>query len=147
VARASLLSLNTQIDIHGSTQLHVTKPSDVELSPDQRAIFSGAVETYALPDERRQYTARVALVAFSPNSRTTWHRHSSDQVLLIVQGRGVVATDEGQSRVEAGDLVLIPAGERHWHGGTVDEGMRHISVLGPGETEVLEPVSGQSSSR
>jgi len=42
--------------------------------------------------------------------------------------------------VEPGDVVLIPAGEKHWHGGTETTAMAHISIGTPGETTVLEAV-------
>jgi quercetin dioxygenase-like cupin family protein len=37
-------------------------------------------------------------------------------------------------------VVLIPKGEKHWHGGTETSGMAHIAINGPGESQPLEPV-------
>ncbi len=77
---------------------------------------------------------RVNEVEFSAGSRTKWHTHTFEQLLIITQGAGIVATDEGAREVVPGDVVMIAPGERHWHGGKSDSAMRHISVNGPGET-------------
>jgi quercetin dioxygenase-like cupin family protein len=82
----------------------------------------------------------MAQVSFSPNARTKWHTHSFEQGLLITDGKGVVATEAQEHLVEPGDIVIVPAGEKHWHGGTETTGMAHISITTPGETTVLEPV-------
>ena len=77
---------------------------------------------------------RVNEVEFSAGSRTKWHTHTFEQVLIITQGAGIVATDEEEREVMPGDVIMIAPGERHWHGGRPDSAMRHISVNGPGET-------------
>ena len=43
-----------------------------------------------------------------------------------------------------GDVVVIPAGAKHWHGAKADSWFSHIALEVPGEetrTEWLEPVS------
>ena len=49
------------------------------------------------------------------------HRHTSDQILIITEGTGVVATPDEEKTVSAGDVVLIPANEDHWHGAPGDD--------------------------
>jgi quercetin dioxygenase-like cupin family protein len=52
-----------------------------------------------------------------------------------------VATEEQENVVEPGDFVLVPEGEKHWHGGTETSGMAHISIGQPGgQTTPLEAV-------
>ena len=51
-----------------------------------------------------------------------------------------MATEEAEHVVESGDVVFVPADEKHWHGGTERSGMAHISITQPGETTVLEAV-------
>lgn len=78
---------------------------------------------------------RINEVEFGPGARTKWHTHSFEQVLIITQGAGIVATKDGERQVVPGDVILIRPGERHWHGAGSASAMRHISVNGPGETE------------
>jgi len=56
-----------------------------------------------------------------------------------------VATEAGRHLVEPGDVVLIPAGEKHWHGGTETTAMAHISIGTPGETTILDAVESISA--
>lgn len=98
----------------------------------QHPLFDGDAFLRPMIDQGQ---LRVNEVEFSPGARTKWHTHSFEQVLIITQGAGIVATGEGERLVVPGDVVLIAPGERHWHGARVDSAMRHISVNGPGETE------------
>jgi len=44
-----------------------------------------------------------------------------------------VPTEQEEVRIEPGDVVLIPAGERHWHGAAAGMDMTHLAILTPGE--------------
>ena len=79
-------------------------------------------------------------VHFDAGSCSKFHKHSGDQILIIVEGTGKVATDNEVLTVTEGDVVLIPAGEIHWHGAPDDTSMAHIYILVVGnETEQTEP--------
>jgi quercetin dioxygenase-like cupin family protein len=120
--------------------MHVAHGKDSNLRPESRDIFTGDVHTSMLAGDAVAERLRLNLVRFSPGARTKWHRHSFEQGLLITEGKGIVATEEHEHVVEAGDAVVIYAGEKHWHGATNTTAMAHVSIGAPGETEVLEPV-------
>ena len=69
-----------------------------------------------------------SIVNFSAGSRNKFHRHTSDQILIVTEGTGVVATAAEQRTVSTGDVVLIPAGEDHWHGAPGSTPMSHITI-------------------
>ncbi len=82
----------------------------------------------------------VQVVQFGAGARAGWHRHTSDQVLYVVAGIGKVGDREGEYVLSAGDCVVVPAGEDHWHGAH-DTGspMSHLSIMRDGsETTVLD---------
>ena len=80
-----------------------------------------------------------AIVAFDAGSRNKFHKHSGDQILIITEGTGKVATDNEVVTVSEGDVVLIPAGENHWHGAPDNTSMAHITVTVKGsQTEQTE---------
>lgn len=80
-------------------------------------------------------------VTFTPGARTNWHTHGQGQVLIVTAGEGRVVSTEGQSWViRAGDVVHIPAGEKHWHGAGPDTLLAHTAIS-LGDTDWLEPVS------
>ena len=82
----------------------------------------------------------TAVINFSAGSRTKFHKHSDDQILVITQGTGKVATDHEVITVTEGDAILIPAGENHWHGAPDDTSMAHITITIYGSpTEQTEP--------
>jgi quercetin dioxygenase-like cupin family protein len=75
--------------------------------------------------------ARVggAFVTFEPGARTAWHTHPLGQTLIVVFGCGWVRVEGGpKEEIRPGDIVWIPAGEKHWHGATADNGMTHIAI-------------------
>ncbi len=79
----------------------------------------------------------VAIVNFSKGARNKFHTHTQDQLLIVTAGKGIVATEQGESVVTVGDIILIPAGEKHWHGATQDSEFSHIYVVTAGnETKI-----------
>jgi len=72
-------------------------------------------------------------VTFAPCARTYWHHHTGGQILVVTAGMGWVCTHGEQPQViRAGDVVWVPPGERHWHGGTTETIMTHLAVsIGP----------------
>ena len=88
----------------------------------------------------------VALVRFTPGARTNWHRHAVGQTLHVTEGVGLVGTREGTAlRIRAGDTVVCPPDEEHWHGAASDTFMSQLAMLenlpgGEDPTTWLEPV-------
>ena len=91
----------------------------------------------------------VALVRFTPGARTNWHRHDVGQTLHVTEGVGLVGTRDGQVvRVRAGDTVVCPPDEDHWHGAAADTFMSHLAMLearpdGSDPTTWLEPLDDE----
>lgn len=76
----------------------------------------------------------IALIRFGPGARTVLHTHTVSQVLHCTEGRGILSTREQQNLVEPGDIVIVEAGEEHWHGATADSHFVHLSIRPPGDT-------------
>ena len=117
--------------------MRVIRMDDGSLTPTDRPIFLGHVETQPYLDDASEHV-RLTLVRFDPGARTRLHTHEFEQVLLITEGRGIVATEHEQHIVEPGMIVVVPPGEPHHHGGTDTTSMAHISITTPGETRLLE---------
>ena len=110
--------------------------------PSQRrgATFTG--EVWADPLLPTTDGTTIATVFFTPGARTYWHRHERGQILQVLAGNGLVCADGGEpERLRAGDTVWVPAGERHWHGGTPDSFMIHTAIS-LGATQWAEEVAG-----
>ncbi len=64
--------------------------------------------------------------------RNKLHTHSTEQVLILTKGKESVATEKQERIVTPGDIILISAGEKHWHGATPDSEFSHIYVIRKG---------------
>ena len=101
-------------------------PKEAATSP----LFTGGEVTFqpiVTPDVSKGLN--ISLVEFSKGARNKYHSHTSDQVLFVTVGKGIVATEKEEEVVGAGDIIFIPAGEKHWHGATKDTSFSHIYVL------------------
>lgn len=90
----------------------------------------------------------IGNVTFEPGCRNNWHIHhakSGGQILLVTGGEGWYQEwGKPAQALKTGDVVVIPANTKHWHGASKDSWFAHLSVEVPGEAtsnEWLEPVS------
>lgn len=104
--------------------------------PTTSAIMVGDVVSQNLVAEGDAPSLRVTAVTFRDGAVNRWHSHSTEQVLIVTDGRGVVATDDEERAITPGDVVLIPANERHWHGAAPGATMTHLAILLPGELTI-----------
>jgi quercetin dioxygenase-like cupin family protein len=74
----------------------------------------------------------VLLVTFGPGARLKFHTHPDEQILYVIDGKGIVATHSEEVTVTAGDCVVIPPGESHWHGAAEDSLFTHLAIQKPG---------------
>ena len=92
-----------------------------------------------------------ANVTFEPACRNNWHTHHAakggGQILLCIAGEGWYQEWGKPARsLKAGDVVVIPANVKHWHGAKKDSWFSHIAVEVPGENtsnEWQEPVTDE----
>ena len=120
--------------------LRIKRASDGETEERTGApIFEGVVHGHALVDSSMSKDIQAAYVHFSAGARTRMHRHTSDQLLLVVSGIGKVGDADGDHVIATGDSVLIPAETPHWHGaGDTGSPMTHLNLIrGDSETTVL----------
>lgn len=90
----------------------------------------------------------IGNVNFEPGCRNNWHIHKAEkgggQILLCTNGRGWYQEWGKEAReLFPGDVVVIPAGVKHWHGAAKDSWFTHLAVEVPGEntgSQWLEPV-------
>ncbi len=113
--------------------MKVIKIDNLKVLPDPMGLFFGEVERQPLV-EKGTGGLVVAMVRFAPGAGNKMHSHTGEQVLIITEGKGIVATEKEQHIVTPGMVVYIPKNEMHWHGATKDSGFAHYSIQTPGET-------------
>jgi quercetin dioxygenase-like cupin family protein len=92
-----------------------------------RPIFTGPeVTRQVLLPESKEF--EVNIINFGKGVRNKFHAHDCEQILIVTAGKGIVATETEERSVTVGDIILIPAGEKHWHGSGGDSDLSHIFV-------------------
>jgi quercetin dioxygenase-like cupin family protein len=113
--------------------MKVVTLSEVQSEAANTPLFTGGEVSRQAPFAADELTNfNFGVVSFSAGSRNKLHRHTSDQILIITEGTGVVATPTEERTVSVGDVVLIPAGEDHWHGAPRETPMTHITIQAKG---------------
>jgi 4-carboxymuconolactone decarboxylase len=91
--------------------------------------FTGSVQIHSRYQGDAPARVGGAFVTFEPGARTAWHTHPLGQTLIVMSGKGWTQTEGGpRQEINEGDVVWIPAGEKHWHGATATEAMTHFAV-------------------
>lgn len=111
-------------------------PGSAETATDP--IFIGEVRSQVLVGDDDAPSQRVTVVTFVDGARNRWHTHTTEQVLVVTSGEGIVADDTGEYPISEGDVVLVDPGERHWHGARSGRDMTHLSILLPGRMEITD---------
>jgi quercetin dioxygenase-like cupin family protein len=68
-------------------------------------------------------------VTFEPGARTSWHRHPSGQILLVIEGRGYYQ-ERGKpiQLLNRGDVVKCAPNVDHWHGASPTSQLNHVAI-------------------
>jgi quercetin dioxygenase-like cupin family protein len=107
--------------------------------PKDPEHFTGEVAIQSLSAGSRD-EPEVLAVWFKHGARTIPHLHPSDQMLVVVKGKCVVATKGKQVILAAGEVALISKGEWHWHGAATSKVAMHISIKMPGKGDWDQPM-------
>ncbi|GIK27989.1 MAG: cupin domain-containing protein [Chloroflexi bacterium] len=91
--------------------------------------FTGTVRIDPLFHVHEPARTSAAYVTFEPGARTAWHSHPLGQSLVVTAGCGRVQRWGGPiEEIHPGDVVWIPAGEKHWHGAAPTTAVTHIAI-------------------
>lgn len=107
--------------------------------------FTGTVRQDPLNEAEAPGRVRTVSVTFEPAARTAWHTHPLGQTLIVTAGMGLVQKEGGPiEEIRPGDVVWIPAGEKHWHGAGPKTAMTHTAIheaIDGRSADWMEPVS------
>lgn len=117
--------------------MHVVTIDDVHKNPHSSSLFTGEdVTIQPLAPEDGDFN--MSVVNFGRGVRNKFHMHESDQILIVTSGKGIVATEHEQRTVTAGDVIIFPKGQKHWHGACEDSEFSHIFVTRKGGKNYIQ---------
>jgi quercetin dioxygenase-like cupin family protein len=120
-AMAAEKNTNSQTILRSGSQASAQAPE---------ANFTGTVRLDPLFPPTAPAHTSGAYVTFEPGARSAWHTHPLGQALIVTSGVG--RTQEWGApiqEIKAGDVIICPAGVKHWHGAAPDTALTHISVV------------------
>ena len=113
--------------------MQVMKIDNMKVPPDPMGLFVGHVERQSLI-EKGVGGLVVSMVKFAPGAVNKMHSHTGEQILIITEGKGIVATEKEEHIATPGMVFYIPKNEMHWHGATKESAFAHFSIQTPGDT-------------
>ena len=111
--------------------MKVTRIDKIVKEPQEHKLFTGPVTLQTIIGTDLSKNFSIGQVNFGKGVRNKFHSHSTEQILIITEGEGIVATEKEETTVRPGDIVYIPAGEKHWHGASKGQTFSHIYVTSP----------------
>ena len=109
----------------------ITIANTVKEQSTNPKLFTGLVTQQSIVDTELSKKFTIRQVNFDRGVRNKFHSHSIEQILIITEGKGIVATDKEEVIVAPGDVIFISAGEKHWHGAVKDSTFSHLYVTSP----------------
>jgi len=105
----------------------ILRAADTQAIAANADYFSGTVFQSVLAPGGNG--VQVVRVTFAPKARTAWHTHPAGQTLHIESGVCLFQTwGERVESLSIGDTIVIPAGEKHWHGASAITVMTHLAI-------------------
>ncbi len=107
--------------------MRVIHLKDIPKEENSSTLFTAPVSIQnALTEKESDYN--VSWVHFPDGVRNKFHTHSSDQVLIVTEGKGLIATENEEVEITEGDVVLVKKNEKHRHGALPGSKMTHLTI-------------------
>jgi quercetin dioxygenase-like cupin family protein len=115
----------------GGNTMKVIKVAKIAREPNSGKLFTGIVTVQPVIGKHLSKNLVIAKVSFGPGVRNKFHSHSSEQILIVTKGKGIVATEKELKTVVVGDVIFIPPFEKHWHGAAEGSKFSHLYIMSP----------------
>jgi quercetin dioxygenase-like cupin family protein len=111
--------------------MKVIKVDQVTRESHPGPLFTGPVTMQPIVGKELSEKLLIMQVNFGLGVRNKFHSHTVEQVLIVTEGKGIVATEKEEISVVPGDVIFIPPGEKHWHGAAKGATFSHLYVMSP----------------
>jgi mannose-6-phosphate isomerase-like protein (cupin superfamily) len=119
--------------------MKILRPSEIPAEVQRQALFIGESSMQPLIDKGMSKDFWSCLRRWAPGTRAKFHTHTSDQLIIVTEGKGMMVTEKEVVTVTPGEIVFIPAEEKHWHGATKETSVAYIQIqAGQSQTTQFE---------
>lgn len=142
--KKSILSLLILVSFSGFSQDSEYKVSSylTEGTKAPNTHYIGEAWLNAIIHDDTELGYNITKAKFKANSTLDWHKHSSAQVLIIVEGEAYYQ-ERGKEPVilKEGDVIKCEKDIEHWHSSTKFSNVTYLALYGGGQpttwTEVV----------
>lgn len=133
------------------TEYTITSFLNQDLAPEKKAPnlhYLGSAWLTRLVEADSSFDYNLTQATFSPNSTLDWHKHSTGQVLIVVEGKGYYQ-ERGKAVVvvQKGDVITCAKNIEHWHSSTPEHLVSYIAIYGNSETLWTEKLKREDYNR
>ncbi len=81
------------------------------------------------------FVYNITQATFSANSTLDWHKHTTAQVLVVLDGKGYYQ-EKGKDPIiiKKGDVIKCEKDIEHWHTSSAEESVSYIAIYGSAPT-------------
>lgn len=111
-------------------------------APNTHYIGEAWLNRLLSADEDLDYNITKAM--FKANSTLDWHKHTSPQVLIIVEGEGYYQ-ERGKDpiRMKEGDVIKCEKETEHWHASSKEYDVTYLAIYGGTQPTIWTEVLSQ----
>ena len=111
-------------------------------APNTNYLGEAWLNSLIRSDELISYNLTKA--TFKANSTLNWHKHTDQQVLIVISGKGYYQEKGKQPIViKEGDILKSSPNTEHWHSSSKDMDVTYLAIY-KGETEWTEVLSQEA---
>jgi quercetin dioxygenase-like cupin family protein len=81
---------------------------DLEGQENSGALFTAPVSMKTVQSPKEN-SPSIVYVSFPKGVRNKLHTHTNDQILIVTEGKGILATESERKEITVGDVAVIPA--------------------------------------
>jgi quercetin dioxygenase-like cupin family protein len=76
-----------------------------------------------------EHDMEAGVAHFAAGLKTHWHKHTSEQLLYVLEGKGVIGTENEQQIATPGKAFVIPKDTKHFQAATEESSFTFLFVL------------------
>ena len=108
----------------------------------QNSHHSGEAWLNFLLQEEDGLSYNITQATFKANATLDWHKHSTPQVLIVLEGKGYYQ-ERGKDAVimKKGDIIQCEKDTEHWHTSSKNTMISYLAIYGSSPTQWTEKMS------